>query len=296
MNQYQAEHEPVLTETTLGRRAFRRAWLWGHRASRRASRGASGDMRILRMLPRSSPLHRLWAGTKILAILAFGVVMSFKPTWAAEAVLAGALGLGLAVARVPLGALPRVLRWVWLGVLVSALVALAAGGRPYVHLGGASVGIGSLATWARFVALTLLLLLASALVAWTTALADLAPALARLLRPLALVKVPVDEIVAASALGVRCLPLLVEELTTLNAARRVRRTGPPANADEWVNGGVDLLVSAMVAATRRGAELGQAIEARGGPATAVGRAGRPCRVDVVAMVVVAATVAAIAVL
>jgi energy-coupling factor transporter transmembrane protein EcfT len=133
-----------------------------------------------------------------------------------------------------------------------------------------------------------LLLLGSALVGWTTPLADLAPALTRLLSPLRLVRLPVDEIVVSVALSVRCLPLLVDELRVLYAARRVRRPEIPEGTKSLFNEAVDLLVSALVAATRRAQEMGAAIEARGGLHSASRTGPRPRLVDWAVLVLAAA--------
>jgi len=147
-------------------------------------------------------------------------------------------------------------------------------------------------TWANGAVLTVLLLLGSALVGWTTPLAELAPAMARLLAPLRRVRVPVDEIVLSVALSVRCLPLLVDELRVLYAARRVRRPEIPQGTKSLFNEAVDLLVSALVAATRRAQEMGAAIEARGGLRAASRPGPRPRLVDGAVLVLAAAISAA----
>jgi energy-coupling factor transporter transmembrane protein EcfT len=133
-----------------------------------------------------------------------------------------------------------------------------------------------------------LLLLGSALIGWTTPLAELAPALGRLLSPLRRIRMPVDEIVLSVALSVRCLPLLVDELRVLYAARRVRQPEIQQGAKSLFDEAVDLLVSALVAATRRAQEMGAAIEARGGLGAASRPGSRPRLVDGAVMVLAAA--------
>jgi len=96
-------------------------------------------------------------------------------------------------------------------------------------------------------------------------MADLAPALRRLLAPLRLARFPVDELATAVALTVRCLSLLVDELRTLQAACHVRRAAARGVRPRLVELH-DLLVVALVVAMRRARELGQAIDARGGGA------------------------------
>jgi energy-coupling factor transport system permease protein len=102
----------------------------------------------------------------------------------------------------------------------------------------------------------------------------------------------VDEIVLSVALSVRCLPLLVDELRVLYAARRVRQPEIPQGARSLFNEAVDLLVSALVAATRRAQEMGAAIEARGGLRAASRPGPRPRLVDWAVLALAAAISAA----
>jgi energy-coupling factor transporter transmembrane protein EcfT len=252
----------------------------------------SSELHLLRYVPTNSPLHRLWAGTKLLALFAFGVALSLRPNWHAEGILAATLVVAVLVARIPPGAAPRLPPWVGIGLGIGAVLSSLAGGHPQVHVGQATIGLGGLDQWARFTVLTVLLLLGSALVGWTTPLAELAPAMARLLAPLRRVRVPVDEIVLSVALSVRCLPLLVDELRVLYAARRVRRPEIPQGTKSLFNEAVDLLVSALVAATRRAQEMGAAIEARGGLRAASRPGPRPRLVDGAVLVLAAAISAA----
>jgi energy-coupling factor transporter transmembrane protein EcfT len=229
-----------------------------------AARRRSSELHLLRYVPNDTVVHHLWAGTKLVALFGFGVALSLNPVWSALGILTATLVVTVLVARIPIGAAPRLPAWIGVGLAIGAALAFLAGGQPQIHVGRAAIGLGGLDQWGRFTILTVLLLLGSALVGWTTPLAELAPALSRLLSPLRLIRVPVDEIVVGVALSVRCLPLLVEELRVLHAARRVRQPEIPQGARSLLNEGVDLLVSALVAATRRAREMGDAIEARGG--------------------------------
>jgi energy-coupling factor transport system permease protein len=170
-----------------------------------------------------------------------------------------------------------------------------AGGSPYVHVGGAVVGLGGIDNYCKFVGIGILLLLLAAVMGWTTPLGEIAPALSKLMRPLRWLKVPVDELAVAVALCVRSLPLLVSELRTLIAARRLRPA--PArpdrtSVDRWLDELVDLLVAALAVSVRRSGELAEAITARGGIGLVAARVGGPGWSDLVALgVVVAACVA-----
>ena len=246
---------------------------------------------ILREVPRDSPVHRLWAGTKLVAVAALGLTLSFVPSWAAIGIVSGVVVLTAALARVPVGALPRLRPWFWLLLVAAGLLSIPAGGSPELSLGGVSVGLGAVLLYVRLTALAALLLVAALLVGATTALGDVAPAVARLGAPLRLVRAPVDEWAVTIALCVRAFPLLAEDLRVLGAARRLRRRPGRRTPAEVNIEAVDLAVSAMAVTMRRAGELGEAITARGGTGRRVADAGRPGLRDLAATVVVAAVCA-----
>ena len=81
--------------------------------------------------------------------------------------------------------------WFWIVLVVTGALASVAGGSPHVTIGSVVLGLGSLDSYCRFVLIGVLLLLAAAVMGWTTPLGDIAPAVSRLLAPLRLVRVPV---------------------------------------------------------------------------------------------------------
>lgn len=248
------------------------------------------QLNIMREVKVDSPVHRLWAGTKILAVAGLSITLSYFPTWPAIGLSTALLLAALLLARIPSGAWPRPPRWFWLTVLVTAALASGAGGSPHVEVAGLRLGLGGIDAYCRFVSVGVLLLLAAALLGWTTPLGEIAPAVARLLTPLRWVRVPVEEWATAVAICVRSLPLLAGEMRVLLAARRLRpkpeRSGR-SEIERRLDEVVDLMVAAMAVSVRRAGELAEAITARGGTGTIAARTGRPGRRDAVAMVVTA---------
>ena len=257
---------------------------------------AATELHFLRHVPGDSPVHRMWAGTKLLVVAGVGIAVVAQPSWAAQAVAAALLAAALIVCRVPLTAVPRPPRWFFYAIAFAGFLALTAGGKPEIHTPGLSLGFGGLIDWLRFTTLTVIVLGFAVVLGWTTHLADLGPALTRLFSPLRLVRFPVDEVVAAVTLCVRCLPLLVDELRTLYAVRQLRHPEVPTTLRGEVLNLHDLLVGALVSALRRARELADAVDGRGG----VGPAPRlPVRLrlpDYVALFVTTAAIAVIALL
>ncbi len=248
------------------------------------------QLNLLREVKIDSPVHRLWAGTKILVVAGMSITLSYFPTWASIGLITALLLVSVLVARIPAGAWPRPPKWFWLALLITGGLAAGAGGSPHVQIGGLYLGLGGIDSYCKFVAVGVILLLAAAVLGWTTPLGEIAPAISRLMSPLKLIRVPVEELATAVALCVRSLPLLVDEIRTLIAARRLRPTPEQPGRSEierWLNEVVDLMVAAMAVSVRRAGELAEAITARGGTGRIAARTRRPGSADALALVLTA---------
>ncbi|MDL9947413.1 energy-coupling factor transporter transmembrane protein EcfT [Gordonia sp. ABSL11-1] len=234
----------------------------------------------LRQVPGNSFVHRLWAGTKLLIVLALGVMTWVLPSWPALGLVAAIVVLTAIVAGIPLGAIPRPPWWFW-GLII-------AGGVLNVVFGPAA-----LIVYLRAVTLGLVLVASSILVIWTTPMAEIAPAIATLMRPLRIFRMPVDEWAVAIALCLRGLPLLIEEMRLLRAAHRLRPSAPARSGHPAAEMGVvDMITAAMSSALRRSAEMAEAITARGGTGRLTAYPSRPGRMDAVALLVIGIACAA----
>ncbi|MBV8981665.1 MAG: energy-coupling factor transporter transmembrane protein EcfT [Acidimicrobiia bacterium] len=257
---------------------------------------AASELHFLRYVPGTSPVHKMWAGTKLLVVAGIGIAVVAVPTWPAQAIAFAVLAAALITCRVSLTAAPRPPLWFFYLLAFAGFLALTAGGKPEIHTPALTLGFGGLIDWIRFTTLTVVVLGFAVVLGWTTHLADLGPALTRLFAPLRLVRAPVDEVVAAVTLCVRCLPLLVDELRTLYAVRRLRHPEVPTTMKGEVLNLHDLLVGALVSAMRRAREMADAIDGRGG----VGPAPRlPVHLhlpDYVALITTAAAIVGIVVI
>ncbi|MGQ4600307.1 CbiQ family ECF transporter T component [Nocardia sp. R6R-6] len=229
---------------------------------------------LLRQVPVDSPVHRLWAGTKMIGVFLISLLLMFLPSWPVLGIMIVFLLFVGVVARLPLGTLPRLPWWFWALLAVGALINVPVGGAAVLR-------------YAQVLAFGLILVAASFVIAWTTPMSEIAPALAKLGAPLRKLRVPVDEWAVVVALTLRGLPLLIEEIRVLRAARRLR---PKDNllyraADNPL---IDILTAAMAVSTRRAGELGEAITARGGTGQLTADPGSPGRRDAFALVVVVA--------
>ncbi len=256
---------------------------------RSAARARRTEPNLLRYIPGTSPVHRLWAGTKLIMMAALGMIIALRPSWPVIGLIAGFVGVCMVIARIPPGAAPRLPRWFWYGLLIGAALTMQSHEAPFMAVAGVRLSLGGLLEWLRLTSVSMTMFATAALLGWTTPLSDVAPALDRLMAPLRRLRLPVDEWVATVALAIRCLPLLVDEIRTLLAVRRLRAAaGPaqprrPAALARHARCATELLCTAIVTCLRRAAEMTDAITARGGFGAVSHQPARPRRADAAAL-------------
>lgn len=255
---------------------------------------------LLRPVPGRSAIHELWAGTKLIVVFGVSLLLTFYPGWVPIALVAALVLSAAWIAHIPRGALPSLPRWLWIVLALGGVTAAFAGGSPVLELGSVHIGLGGLLSFLRVTVLSIVLLGLGAMVSWTTNVAEIAPAVATLGRPLRPLRVPIDDWAVALALSLRAFPMLIDEFRVLYAARRLRPkpmlTTRKARRRRWAVEVVDLLAAAITVTLRRGDEMGDAITARGGTGQISAAPSRPKLADWVALSIVAAVCAAALVL
>ena len=261
-----------------------------------AARRPSRPVVLLVPVPGTSTIHDLWAGTKLLVVFGFSVLLTFYPGWVTIGLVAALVFAAARIARIPRGVLPSVPRWLWVLLALGGITAALAGGSPTVSMGGLEIGLGGGLNFLRFTALSVVLLALGAMVSWTTNVAEIGPALATLGRPFRVLRIPVDEWAVALALALRAFPMLIDEFQVLYAARRLRPKRIPqsrkARRRRHALELIDLLAAAITVTLRRADEMGDAITARGGTGQISAAPSRPKRADWVALSIAAAVCSA----
>jgi len=215
--------------------------------------------------PADSIIHHLDARAKIGLATVFSVMLFTVDSW--QGLLGGALltALAIAASRVPLHVVVRGVRPVaFLLVLTVALNALR--WRPdeaLWQLGPLALDAEGLAQGLYFATRIVLLVLGTTLVTFTTSPVALTDGLARLMRPLRAVRVPVDDVAMMLTVALRFIPATAEEADTIIVAQTARgavfdRGGPIARAKAYG----PVLVPLFVALFRRADELAVAMESR----------------------------------
>ena len=247
---------------------------------------------LLRPVPGTSVIHELWAGTKLISVFVISLLLAFYPGWVAIGLMASLVVVVIRLAHIPRGVLPSIPRWLWILLLFGAATATLGGGEPVLHLWSLDIEVGGLLKFLRFTALSIVLLALGALVSWTTNVADVAPAVATLGRPLRPFRIPVDDWAVALGLSLRAFPMLLDEFRLLYASRRLRpRAVLPDGRKRrrrWAIELVDMLAAGITVALRRADEMGDAITARGGTGQISAAPSRPKKADWVALGILAA--------
>ena len=250
---------------------------------------------LLRPVPGTSPIHGLWAGTKLVVVFVVSLLLAFYPGWSAIGLVTLLVAVAIGLARIPLGAVPSIPWYLWALIALGGITAALAGGAPVLQVWSVHFGLGGLLNFLRITVLSFVLLALGGLVSWTTNVADIAPAVATLGRPLRWLRIPVDDWAAALALALRAFPMLVDEFRLLYAARRLRPkpvlTTRRARRRRWAIELVDLLSAGITVSLRRADEMGDAITARGGSGQIAAAPSRPRRADWIALAISAAVCA-----
>ncbi|HEX8519244.1 MAG TPA: DUF2232 domain-containing protein [Pseudonocardia sp.] len=245
---------------------------------------------VMRTLPGSSPAHRLWAGTKIAALLAAAVVPAVRPSWPALGAAALVLAAWAVAGRVPRSAWPRPPAWLLLSG--GATVALAALGdqAPLTSVFGFTVSLGGVNQAALFLGITLVSIVGATVLVWTTPVGAIPPLLRRLTGGGRRVGLPLARLSAAIALGLRMAPMLLDDGRTILRLVGQRQRSRPGGREPWrqrLGRFTQAATIACATAARRAAEVGDAVTARGGIGVIAGPDRRPGARDALAALVVA---------
>src|ERR1700741_1806938 len=90
---------------------------------------------LFRPVPGDSVIHRLWAGTKLIAVAGIGVLLTFYPGWVPIGLVAVLILTTARLAHIQRGVLPSMPRWLWIFLFFGGSTAAFAGGSPVIDLG-----------------------------------------------------------------------------------------------------------------------------------------------------------------
>lgn len=253
---------------------------------------------LFRYVPGTSPVHKLWAGTKILGLILISVVVSLFAGWVSFGVLLIFLVILFVIAKLPKSALRLFPGWfLFIVVALDLAFGLFSGSKPYLKIGSFHVGVGGVLKSAEFLVFGGEILLLFGIISWTTKAAELSTSIIRLLGIFKKRKGFI-QYVNVLALAIRAIPLAISDLKVMIASRRLQGYGRESlkNAQSMKEIGLELydfIKVAIINVITRAGEMGLAIVARGGYNASVGSEGGPKKLDFVAFTILLAVLAAI---
>ena len=217
--------------------------------------------------PLDSFLHRLDARSKMLPVLLVLILALVTESLLFYVIMLAALGLALFLSGIDGRSMWRNLKpMVWLVVVTSAyhLIFSARDSDILLSVFGWNLTEGALHT-AVFYSLRLILFVSIAfLITLTSSPSDLAESIAKILRPLEKLRVPVYDLSMIVFIAIRFIPVLYGEFIAIKNAQIMRGVNFSGSLPSRIRKTTHVLIPVFLAAIQRADDLAAAIAAREG--------------------------------
>ncbi len=225
------------------------------------------DVTIGQYYPVSSPIHRLDPRIKLLAVILYIVAIFFIQKFVGFALVAVFLLAAVFLSRVPLLKVLRSLRAVLFLVtftmIISVLFYSSKTAEPLWAWGIIKIYKQGLINAARMGLRLILLVLGPSLLTLTTTPTALTDGLESLLKPLALIKLPIHELAIIMSIALRLIPTLMEETEKIMNAQKARCADfDTGNIFKRAKALIPVLIPLFVSSFRRADELADAMDSR----------------------------------
>ncbi len=225
------------------------------------------DVSFGQYYPVQSPVHRLDPRVKLLSVVLYIVGIFFIQKFIGFAVVALFLLVAIAFSRVPLMKVLRSVRAVLFLVLFTAIISVlfysGGGEEPLWAWGIIKIYKGGLLSAARMALRLVFLVLGPSLLTLTTTPVELTDGLESLLKPLALIKLPVHELAIIMSIALRLIPTLTEETEKIMNAQKARCADfDTGNIFKRAKSLIPILIPLFVSSFRRADELADAMDSR----------------------------------
>lgn len=225
------------------------------------------DVSFGQYYPVESPVHRLDPRCKLVLAIMYIVALFFIQTFTGFGIVALALTVIVLVSRVPfVKVLKSVKAVIFLIIFTMLMTFLFYRGDPAYKI--ADWGIFHLYWDGLFSALKLslrlmLLVMGPALLTLTTTPVELTDGLESLLKPLALIKLPIHELAIIMSISLRLIPTLMEETDKIINAQKARGADfESGNLIKRAKAMLPILIPLFVSSFRRADELADAMDSR----------------------------------
>lgn len=228
------------------------------------------DVTFGQYYPAKSPVHALDPRTKILALIAFIVLLFVANNFYSLFFCALLLILAIIVSRVPFGSVLRSVKGIIFILVLTSILNI------FFHGGETMLAEWKVAEWwtiritleavtfTVFLVLRLFfLVMASSILTLTTTPVALCDGIESLLKPLTYIKFPVHELALIMSIALRFIPTLIDETNRIISAQKARGADfESGNIFKRIKAIIPILIPLLISAFRRAEELGDAMDAR----------------------------------
>ena len=223
------------------------------------------DVTFGQYYPAKSVVHRLDPRTKLLALIAFIVLIFVSDNFYSLFACGLVIITAIAAARVPFGRVLRSVKGIIFILLFTAILNL------FFYRGATLLwGWGIINIYLEGIIFTVFLMfrlfflvMASSVLTLTTTPVELTDGIESLLKPLKYVKFPVHELALIMSIALRFIPTLIDETNRIISAQKARGADfESGNLFKRIKAIVPILIPLLISAFRRADELGDAMDAR----------------------------------
>lgn len=222
------------------------------------------DITIGQHFPGESSVHRLDPRIKLVLTLVYIVVLFAVPNISGMVLAFAAVLVLYLMAKIPLRVLTRSMKPLLPIILFTAILNLFfAAGEPIVQFWIFKISREGIYYAITMVLRILCLIAGSSLLTYTTSPIVLTDAVERLLRPLAVLHLPVHELAMMMTIALRFIPTLIEETEKIMNAQKARGADlDTGSLLQRVKALVPVLIPLFISSFRRADELAMAMECR----------------------------------
>lgn len=223
------------------------------------------DITLGQYFPGNSWVHRLDPRIKIISTIAYIIALFIADGFTGMGISAGALGIAIAVSRVPLSFILRGLKPIFFIIIFTFIInVFMIKGEVLVTLfWGLTITKQGLLTAFFMAGRLILLLIGSSLLTLTTKPISLTDGIESLLRPLRRIGVPAHELAMMMGIALRFIPTLLEETDKIMKAQQARGADfESGSIFRRAKNLIPILVPLFISAFRIAQELAMAMEAR----------------------------------
>lgn len=225
------------------------------------------DVSFGQYYPAVSPIHRLDPRTKLLSVIAYIVTLFFIDTFTGFGIAALFLLIIILISKVPIGKVLKSVKAVLFLLIFTFLFTLlfvkGEADKLIWEWGIFHLYLDRLLISVKLCIRLLLLVLGPALLTLTTTPMELTDGVESLLKPLALIKVPVHALAMVMSIALRLIPTLMEETDKIINAQKARCADfDSGNIFKRAKAMLPVLIPLFVSSFRRADDLADAMDSR----------------------------------